>query len=192
MEIVLANLFQTEPVEVHEAVTEEKETTSSNPILPTANELFWGGITFVLLWALMKWVLLPPITRTMDKRAAKVRDDLAAADETQARAQSELRDYEASLQSAKAEAVRIIEDARVGAETERRTVVSAAETDAAAVRADAAREVAEAKERAKTELRESVAGVAIQAAESVVQKPVDRQAAMQTIEEYVNRAGSQN
>ena len=190
MEIVVANLFQTEPVEVHEAVTEEKET--SNPILPTANELFWGGITFVLLWALMKWVLLPPIIRTMHKRAAKVRDDLAAADETQARAQSELREYEASLQSAKAEAVRIIEDARTGAEEKRRTVVSAAETDAAAVRADAARDVADAKDRAKEQLRESVAGVAIQAAESVVQKPVDRETALRTIEEYVNRAGSQN
>ena len=65
MEIVLANFFETEPVAVQEAVTEEK---TSNPILPTANEMFWGGLTFVLLWALMKWVLLPPITR-LDERA---------------------------------------------------------------------------------------------------------------------------
>jgi F-type H+-transporting ATPase subunit b len=189
VEIVLANFFETEPVEVQQAVTEEK---TSNPILPTANEVFWGGLTFVLLWALMKWVLLPPITRSMNARAAKVRGDLEAADSTSARADAELHEYEASLQSAKAEAVRIIEDARTSADGERREVISVAEADAASVRADAAREVVEAKDRAKADLQQSVASVAIQAAEAVVQKPLDRGAAMETIEDYVNRAGSQN
>ena len=189
MEIVLADLFETAPAAEQQAVTEAK---TSNPILPTANELFWGGVTFALLWVLMKWVLLPPITRAMNRRSAKVRDDLDAADSTDAKADAELRNYEASLQSAKAEAVRIIEDARAGADEQRRQVVSAAETEAATVRADAAHEVAEAKDRAKAELQQSVASVAIEAAEAVVQKQLDRGAAMQTIEDYVNRAGSQN
>ncbi len=154
MEIVLADFFQTEPVAVQQAVTAEKP---SNPILPIANEMFWGGLTFAVLWALMKWVLLPPITRSMTQRAAKVREDLETADSTSAKADAELRNYEASLQSAKSEAVRIIEDARTSADGERKEVVSVAEAEAAAVRAEAAREVAEAKDRAKTELRQSVA-----------------------------------
>jgi F-type H+-transporting ATPase subunit b len=189
VEIVAGDLFQTEPVEVQEAVTEEE---TSNPILPTTNELFWGGVTFVLLWALMKWVLLPPVTRAMDARSAKMRADLDAAESTEARAERELREYEASLQSAKAEAVRIIEDARTTADEQRKEVLASAETDAAATRADAAREVSEAKDRAKVDLQQSVATVAIKAAESVVQKQLDRDAAMQTVEEYVNRAGSTN
>lgn len=190
MDIILADLFQTEPVEVQSAVTEEKET--SNPILPTANELFWGATTFLLLWALMKWVLLPPITRAMQARSEKVRADLDAADSAETKAASELREYETSLQSAKAEAVRIIEDARTSADEQRKEVLASAETDAAATRADAAREIADAKDRAKADLQQSVATVAIQAAESVVQKQLDRDAALQTVEEYVNRAGSSN
>lgn len=190
MDIILADLFQTEPAAVQEAVTEEKET--SNPILPTSNELFWGGATFLLLWALMKWVLLPPVTRAMEARSAKVRADLDAAESTEAKAASELREYEASLQSAKTEAVRIIEDARTSADEQRKEVIASAETDAAATRADAAREVVEAKDRAKVDLQQSVASVAIQAAEAVVQKQLDKGAAMQAVEEYVNRAGSTN
>ena len=191
MEIILANLFQTEtePGVVQEAVAEEE---TSNPILPTSNELFWGAVCFALLWALMKYVLLPPITRTMDKRAAKVRDDLEAAESTQAKADAELRTYEDSLVSAKAEAVRIIEDARTRAEEERKAVVASAEADAAAVRAESSSEITEAKTRAKAELQGSVAAIAIEAAESVVQKRLDREAATRAVEEYVNRAGSQN
>ncbi len=189
MEIILANLSQTEPGAVQEAVAEEE---TSNPILPTANELFWGGVCFALLWALMKWVLLPPITRAMERRAAKVRDDLDAADSVATTADTELEEYERSLVSAKAEAVRIIEDARARAENERREVVGAAEADAASVRAQAAAEIAAAKDRAKAELRQSVATIAIDAAEAVVQKPVDRTAALTAVERHVNGAGSRN
>lgn len=189
MEIILANLYETEPGVVQEAVTEEK---TSNPILPISNELFWGAVCFALLWALMKWVLLPPITRAMEQRAAKIREDLDAAESTQAKADAELRNYEDSLVSAKAEAVRIIEDARARADEERKAVVASAEGDAAAVRAEAAGEIADAKTRAKAELQGSVAAIAIQAAESVVQKQLDRDAAARAVDEYVNRAGSQN
>ena len=190
MEIVFADLvLQTEPVEVQEAVAEEE---TSNPILPVANELFWGAVCFALLWALMKWVLLPPITRAMDARANKIREDLDAADTTTANADAELREYQASLQSAKAEAVRIIEDARSRADDERKQVIASAESDAAAVRAQAAGEVADAKERAKADLQQSVAGIAIDAAEAVVQKQLDRDAASRAVEEYVSRVGSQN
>lgn len=173
-----------------EELLEEPET--SNPILPTGNELFWAAITFVILWALMKYVLLPPVLKTMEAREAKVRDDLAAAESARQQADARLAEYEASLTSAKTEAVRIIEDARVKAEADRKAVTAEAEAEVAAQKAQAAQEVAEAKERALAELKASVAGIAVDAAEAVVQKQLDRQAEMQTIEDYVNRAGSQN
>jgi F-type H+-transporting ATPase subunit b len=164
----------------------------NNPILPTGPELVWGAITFCALWALMKWVLLPPVLRTMENREAKVRADLEAADAARAQAEAELDAYEASLLSTKTEAVRIIEDARTKAEGDRKQVLAQAESEVAAQKAQAAQEVAEAKQRAKAELQGSVAGIAIQAAEAVVQKQIDREAQARVIEDYVNRAGSQN
>jgi F-type H+-transporting ATPase subunit b len=186
--VVLATVLRVAGDIVEETAPEEV----NNPILPTMPEFVWGALLFLTLWALMKWVLLPPVVRTMQARDDKVKGDLEAADRIRAEAEAKLREYEDSLASTKAEAVRIIEDARTQAEGERKRVLAAAEAEVATTRAQAAQEVAEAKERAKAELQSSVAGIAIDAAEAVVQKQLDRDAQTTVIEEYVNRAGSQN
>ena len=41
-------------------------------------------------------------------------------------------------------------------------------------------------------MRESVAAIAVQAAQAVVQKPLDAGAQRATVDEYLNRVGSQN
>jgi F-type H+-transporting ATPase subunit b len=175
--------------EVSEAAPEKD---LANPILPVSHELFWGAVTFAVLWLLMKFVLLPPVVKAMEQRDEKVRSDLAAAEEARAAAAVRLAEYEASLASAKAEAVRIIEDARAQAEAQRRAVMAEAEADAAAMRAQAAQEVAAAKEAARAQLRESLVDIVVAAAGAVMDKPLDRDAQLQIIEDYVNRAGSQN
>ncbi|KAG1647573.1 ATP synthase subunit alpha [Nymphon striatum] len=53
-----------------EAVEEEG---SFNPILPTLPEMIWSGLFFFGLWALMKFVLLPPIIEGRNQREARVR-----------------------------------------------------------------------------------------------------------------------
>jgi F0F1-type ATP synthase membrane subunit b/b' len=130
-------------------------TEAVNPILPVDNELFWGGLMFLVLWALMKWVFLPPVLRTIQARADILRDDLAAADGARAQAVSESVAYDESLASARAEAMRIIEGARTEAEEERRVLVSAAEAEAARIRSEAAADIAAAK-RSPTCVKESV------------------------------------
>ncbi len=108
--------------------TEAAETVEIvNPILPVPNEMFWGAVFFFVLWALMKWVFLPPVQRTMQRRADVMRSDREAADTATALAAEEAANYEQSLASARAEAVRLIEQARGEAEQERRVVVGAAE-----------------------------------------------------------------
>ncbi len=166
------------------------EPATSNPILPTANELFWAAVTFFALWALMKWLLLPPIMRAMQARSDKVRTDLETAEAAKKEASDKLVAYEESLHGARAQAVRTIEAARSEAEAERQLVVSAAEAEVSAQRAAAAEDIARAKERATAELTASVAGIAVDAAEAVIGRQVDREAQTQVVEDYVNRAGS--
>ena len=164
----------------------------NNPILPVPNELFWGFITFVALWALMKFVLLPPVQKTMADRDDKVRADLAKAESASTQADSAIAEYEASLASARVEASRIIDDARSQAEATRKQKIAAAEAEVGELRAAAAAEVAQAKAEALASMRESVASIAVQAAQAVVQKPLDAGAQRATVDEYLNRVGSQN
>lgn len=173
---------------IEEDVAEAEE--ASNPILPTTNELFWGAIFFLVLWTLMKFVFLPPIVKVMKARDDKLRADLDAGEHDTAQAEVALAEYEASLTSARAEASRIIEDARSTADARRRELIGQAEAEVAAMRSAAAAEVAAAKEAAMAELRASVASIAVGAAEAVVQQRLDEAAQLQVIEDYVNQAGS--
>lgn len=171
-------------------VAEVAET--KNPILPVENELFWGAVTFLLLWALMKFVFLPPLVKVMAERDERIRGDLEAGETAKAQAEAAVVEYDQSLLAARAEASRIIEDARVQAEAQRRELIAAAEAEVAGRKAEAAAEVAAAKAAAMAELRQSVAGIAVGAASTVVQKPLDEAAQLAIIEDYVNRAGSTN
>ena len=168
------------------------EAAPKNPILPVANELFWGAVTFFGLWALMKFVLLKPIVSTMEDRAAKVRADLEQAERAEIDLVTAIEQYQSGLASAKAEATRIIEDARAEADEHRKAQLAEAEAELATLRAAAAEEVAAKKATAMAELRDGVADVAVSAASAVVQRELDRDTQLQVIEDYVNRAGTQS
>ena len=186
---MLASILATAQAVTSE-VTQAVET--KNPILPTVNEMFWAAVFFLLLWILMKFVLLPPITKVMDARDEKVRSDLQAAEAAESSRATKLAEYEAGLAGARSEALVLLEAARSEGDAERRSQIAAAEADAAAVKAEAAAAVVAAKARARTELTASITDIAVGAAEAVVQKPIDRAAQTALVEDYVNRSGSQN
>ncbi len=174
------------------ARAEVEEKTVNNPILPTANEFFWAAVTFVILWILMKFVLLPPIMKIMEERAATRVADLAAAEQAEQQMDDAEAQYEASLSGAKSEAVAKVEAARAEAEEYRRGKLADAEADASATRAASAAAVAEARAAAMADLQGSLTDIAVGAAEAVVERPIDRDAQVQVIEDYVNRAESGN
>ena len=67
---LLALAEEGEEGEEGEAHAEEEEVP--NPVLPAGNEIVWAAIFFYALWALMKYVLLPPVQRTRAERAATI------------------------------------------------------------------------------------------------------------------------
>lgn len=175
-----------------EANVETAKEEVANPILPVGAELAWGAASFIVLWALMKFVLLKPIMQAMADRAEKVRSDLEAAEQARESATTATSDYEASLTTARAEAGRIIDDARAQAEERRKELIAAAEAEVAQMRAAATADIAAAKAAAMSELRPSLATIAVEAAQSVMGKPLDAAAQRPIVDAYLDRVGSQN
>jgi F-type H+-transporting ATPase subunit b len=172
-----------------DAEGEEGEAGSEevpNPVLPTGNEIVWAAVFFYALWALMKYVLMPPINRTREERAAKI----AAAKDAVSGASSDVADkqaaYDRAIAAARAEANDIIDQARGRAEVQRASVMEAAEADVAELRATAAAELADARASAVGSLREQVASVAVGAASSVVGRPIDQAGARSTIDRVLD------
>ncbi len=168
------------------AAAETKETV--NPVLPTTNEIIYGGIFFVLLLIFMWAVCLPPIKKAMRQRDEQVQADLEAAERARAEAEQVRRDYDATLAEARSDAARIIEEARQAAEARRAELIGAAESEIAAQRQAALAELDAQRAAALGDLTAEVAGIATAAASQVVQRELDAVSQRPVVDDYVNQA----
>jgi len=144
-----------------------------NPVIPEVNEIVWAAIFFVALWLLMKYVLLPPITRAMEERANTIQGDRDAADAATASLGSTRRDYESALADARNEASEIIGAARSAADERRAAMQAEADAEIAEMRRQAQTEIDQARADALGGMRGDVAALAVGAAGAVLGRQLD-------------------
>ena len=171
------------------AVEEEGEHAAEaapNPILPVANELFWGAISFAALYLLIRYVLLPPVQRIMNERAATIQADRDAADAARAKAASATSELDDQLAGVRAEASAIIEEARNEAEGERQRLVARAEREVSAMKEIAETEISRERDEAMASLRPQVADLAVGAASKVMNRQIDPGTARPVIDRYLD------
>ena len=163
---------------------------SSNPILPAANELVWGSLSFVILLVVLYKVGYPAVKKGMDARAERIRASIADADKAKDDAQRILDEYRGQLADAKSEAARIIEEARQAADKIRQDLHKKAETEVAEIKQRAQEDIAAQVERAMGDLRARVADMTIELTEKVVQRNLDRETNLALIERFIDEAGN--
>ena len=161
-----------------------------NPILPEGNELLWGSLSFMVLFVAMAKLALPGMNKAMDARSEKIRSSLDEADRAREQAQVVLADYQRQLADAKAEAGRIIDDARQTAESVKRDLMARAEAEAEEQRQRNAEQIAAERDRVMSELQGQVAVLAVDMAERVVEASLDRDASLRLIENYISTVGA--
>lgn len=162
-----------------------------SPILPATDEFVWGSIAFLVLLFLLWKFAYPSIKQGMEARTERIRADLASADDAKTEAQTVLDQYRAQLADAKAEAGRIIEEARAAADAVKRDHESRLQTELADIRARAVADIDSAKVQAMADLRGEVAQLAIGAAEVVVGRSLDEATQVQLVEDYINQVAAQ-
>ena len=162
------------------------ETTVPNPVIPEIDHILWALGSFLALWALMKFVLLPPLLKMREEREQRVIDDREAADRARQAAVQAQADYDASLASARSEADGIIDAARSEAADYRAGVMADAGTEVADMRAEAAGGIDGAKADAISSLRGEVGDIAVSAASAVLGKDLDRSAQQSAIDSALN------
>jgi len=163
---------------------------SSNPILPAANELVWGSLSFVILLVVLYKVGYPAVKKGMDARAERIRASIADADKAKDDAQRILDEYRGQLADAKSEAARIIEEARQAADKIRQDLHKKAETEVSEIKQRAQDDIAAQASRTMADLQARVSLLAIELAEKVVEKNLDPDTNRQLIERYIQRVGS--
>jgi F-type H+-transporting ATPase subunit b len=189
---------QVKQTEVSECVEEAVKTGSQaedcvkapNPILPAANELIWGSLTFLVLFFLLAKKGYPAIKKGMDARADKIRGSLDEAERTRQEAVTILEEYKAQLADAKNEAARIIDEARQAADKLRQDLKRQAEAEVADIKARAQDDIAAQVERAKSDLQARVSTLSIELAEKVVEKNLDRETNLALVESFIRQTGT--
>lgn len=162
-----------------------------NPLLPETNEIIWGAIGFVVVFFFLWKYGMPQVRTAMSNRTEKIRDDLQAAEDQRTQADALLTDYRAQLNDAKAEAGRIIEEARQAADQIKRDQAARLQDELVDLRARAVADIDSAKAQAMTDLRGEVAALAIGAAETLVQRNLDSATQTQLVEDYINQVAAQ-
>ena len=163
---------------------------ADSPLKPETSELVWGSISFVLLLGLFWKFGFPAAKKAMQTREERIRTDLEQAESAKGEAESVLAQYNAQLADARAEAGRIIDEARQAADGVRRDLIARAEADAAEVRAKAQEDARTAGDRVMADLRGRVSDLSIELAEKIVERNLDRDTQLALINNYIDSVGS--
>lgn len=123
-------------------------------------QLIWLVLTFGILYLLMVWVALPRIGSVIDKRAAHIAGDLAAAEKFRRETEEAIAAYEQALAEAKQKAHAIVEEGRAKLKAETDAERAKLEKELAVKSAEAEARIEKAKAAAMTEVNSVASEVA--------------------------------
>lgn len=169
------------------AATEGEE----NILLPAFYDIFWGGICFLILLFVVWRYALPRIRQTLEERTAGIEGKLEKAERDRAEAESLLARYREQLAEARSDAARI----RAEAQSDRKTIVEAARTEAQ----DAARLEGERTQarlaadfsQAREQLTREVGGMAVRLATRIVGDSLDENRTRSTVDRFLDELDAQ-
>ena len=164
----------------------EKCFDAPKMIFPELNEIIWGGAAFLILFVVMVKKGFPAVKGAMDARAERIQTDLDAAERAKSDAQAVQADYEERLADAKGEAARLFEEARTMADQLKVDLTTRAEADVVEMRERATADIEASRQQAIADLRAEVAGIALGAAERVVQSSLDEDVQRRLIDQYID------
>jgi F-type H+-transporting ATPase subunit b len=165
---------------------------SPSVLMPETNEVIWGGGAFLVVLIGLSRIALPALKKSLNDRTERIRESIDEADSLKAEAAATLAQYQASVADAKAEAARIVDEARQDAEKVRADLIARAEAEVNELKAKGREDVEAGKARAITELQAQVGDLTIALAEKVVERSLDDATNRQLIDNYINNLGTNN
>lgn len=147
-----------------------------------ASQIFWLGVTFVLLYIIVSQFALPRLGSVLEQRQKMVDDDLDRAAQLKAETEEAIATYEKALAEARAKAHDLLraaqDDAAKAAEARNKEVGAKL---AAQIKAGEER-IAQARDEALASVRDVAADVAGAVAQKLVGMSVDASTAQATVD----------
>jgi F-type H+-transporting ATPase subunit b len=173
-----------------EATEAHEEHHENNFFYSDINEVIWGSLAFLIIFALFLWKGVPAIKKAMAKRSERIANEIASAEAAHADANAELESLRASLSNVDSESQRIIAEARDLAEVVKRDLSTKADNDVRETVQRARIEIESSKAQALADLREEVVRMTVQATEAVLAENLTAPVQSSLVDRYIDRVGS--
>ncbi len=142
-------------------------------------------VSFIVLAVLVKHFAWGPVTKMMDARSEKISGDLDYADQERSRAEKLAKDREDALKNSRAEAVGIVNKAKESGETQKKSIVSDAHSEAEEVRQRAKSDAEKAKQDAMSDAQNDIASLSLEIASKVISKELNADDQKSLIDSYI-------
>jgi F-type H+-transporting ATPase subunit b len=142
-------------------------------------------INFLLLLTLLTFVLYKPITKTLDERAAKIKESLEKAEQIKQESVRAEESVRAQIEAGRKEGQAIIAQATQNGERVKEEAKAEARKEAEAVILKAQAQIESDREEAFNKLRREFADLAVLAAEKVIEQSLDKKAHEKLIEKVL-------
>lgn len=142
-------------------------------------------INFFLLFGLLTFALYRPVTKTLDERAAKIKESLEKAEQIKQESVRAEESVRAQIEAGRKEGQAIIAQATQNAERVKEEAKAEARKEAEALVQKAQAQIASDREEAFNKLRREFADLAVLAAEKVIEQSLDKKAHEKLIEKVL-------
>jgi len=160
---------------------------AGNELPPTDWGLqIWTLVCFVVLLVLLAKFAFRPIAEALDRRGNTIKKSIEEAEKQRTEAKKLMDDYQKQLAEARAEANKIIEEARGLGENVRKEVVEKATAEASSLVQRAQEEIQHQKEKGVQELKDTVASLSVTIASKVMEKELNEATHRQLVENLIN------
>jgi F-type H+-transporting ATPase subunit b len=174
---------------MHLLLLAQEAEEATRVVLPEIDELIFGTIAFLILFAVLSRIAFPAMRKALQAREQAIKSELERAEQARLEAEKEREEYARKIAEARTEADRLVREATEATEQIRRDRIAKAEDEARQIveraRADAGLE----RERMLAELRREMAQISIEAATRIIEKELsDPDALRQLVDQFIDEA----
>lgn len=166
------SVWAEEAVTHGEAAEAEAHSGNSVPMSFKTDLALWSLITFVVFVLVLRMFAWGPLVEGLDKREARLRQDVADAEAARIRAEQLLAEHSARLDKAQEEVREIIAEARRDADHTKNEIIAEAQREAEATKTRVIAEIERSRDQALKELFDQMAAQVAVAAEHVLGRSV--------------------
>ena len=162
----------------------------TNNIVDALVPNFWAFLTqflaFIVLIVLVTIFAYKPLRKFLDSRSEYLDSEVKSANRNNAQAKVNLEESETNIALANKKAVEIIEEAKLGANSERTNILKATDNEVLVMKEKVHKEIEAERKEAEKQIKNEIINVALDASEHILSREVNKDDNKKIIDNFVD------